>query len=342
MSCSYARAALVALLVLGNCSWARAADKLDQNKLDNVLGLPAPRDPDRPGAVVLHGGGPLGQDVFDRFLQLAGGAEARIVLVPSAGHRPTDYASNAEFVAAMKYRFSGWVSLATERKIASFQFLYTDDPADADNPVFVKSLESATGVWFSGGAQSRLNYRYVGPYPQQTRFQSALREVVERGGVVGGTSAGMAAMPEIMTVTHDRVTLDGPATAVTAHGLGLLTGAIVEQHFDGRGGRMERFTGLLRDSDQLDQLARRKNVGIQMVGLAAEERTALVASGDRLEAIGNGYGHVFLKSPSGRTITWHELRSGESVQIKRSRPDLAVVQWEEADGQLSLSQSGER
>jgi cyanophycinase len=320
----YPARAVQLVLLLAGCFSASAAETLD-----NVLGLPAPLDPARPGAVVLHGGGPLDQEVFERFVELAGGKQAHIVLVPSAGHRPTDYTSNAAFVTAMKYRFSGWVGLATERRIASFQFVYTDDPADADNPAFVQSIERATGVWFSGGAQSRLNFRYVGQFPKETKFQQALRGVVQRGGAVGGTSAGMAAMPQIMTLDHQRTGIDAPVTAIAAHGLGLLTGAIVEQHFDGRGGRMERFTGLLRDAAQLDQLAGRRNVGAHMVGLAAEERTALVASGDNLQAIGSGTGHVFLKSPTGRTITWHELRPGEVVKLKRSRPDLAVVQWEE-------------
>src|SRR4051795_10884881 len=104
----------------------------------------------------------------------------------------------------MKRQFSSWVRLASTGAINHFEFLSTDDPNDANDAAFVRPLASATGVWFCGGAQSRLNYRYVGPFPRQTRFQAALREVLARGGIVGGTSAGMAALPEIMTMYQDR------------------------------------------------------------------------------------------------------------------------------------------
>lgn len=286
---------------------------------DSILGLPAPRDPQRPGAVVLHGGGRITQDVFDRFVALAGGKQARIVFVPSAGWRHSDFPSEDAFLARMKSRFSSWVALAPDRQIASFQFLYTDSPESANDPAFVAPLETATGVWFSGGAQSRLNYRFVGQFPDQTRFQRALRGVLERGGAVGGTSAGTAAIPEIMTVSEGRETPFAPAQAVSAHGLGLFRRAIVEQHFDARGGRLERFTGLLRDDVRLDQLAGRAGAGREMLGLAVEERAALVVRENRLEVLGAANVHVFVKGSSGRTLSWHELRPGE-------RGDLAVEQ----------------
>lgn len=231
--------------------WLAGAARAD----DNPIGLPAAAEKGRPGAVLLHGGGELSDEVFERFIELAGGKEARIILVPSAGYRHSDYENEQQFLRVMHERFSGWVRLASSGHIRSFEFLYTDDPTDADAADFVRPLEAATGVWFCGGLQPRLNYRFVGAFPEKTRFQAALREVVSRGGVVGGTSAGMAALPEIMTMYQDRKDEGAPATAVAAHGLGLFNGAIVEQHFDGKGGRLERFTGLLRNSAELDKLA---------------------------------------------------------------------------------------
>lgn len=284
---------------------------------DSVLGLPAPRDPSRPGAVMLHGGGRVTTEAFDRFVALAGEGNARIVIVPSAGYRSADYSSDESFRQALLRRFSSWVRLAETGRARSVEFLATDDPADADDQEFVRLLESATGVWFTGGAQSRLNYRYVGEFPSKTRFQLALREVVARGGVVGGTSAGMAAMPEIMALNQTRTRTDGPAELVAAHGLGLFDGAIVEQHFDGRGGRLERFTGLLRDSGRLDRLAGREGAGDRMVGLAVEGSTALVLRGDRLEALGAGDVHVFSKSLGGRRLSWQTLRPGEATVLNR-------------------------
>jgi cyanophycinase len=286
---------------------------------DNVLGLPTSQNAQRPGAVVLHGGGGLNDDAFERFIALAGSRQARIVLIPSAGYRVRHYDTEQLLLASLRRRFSFWVRLASAGHVKSFQFLYTDDANAADDDAFVRPLAMATGVWFSGGDQTRLNYLFVGRFPRQTKFQSALRGVLERGGVVGGTSAGMAVLPEIMTLTQDQRRAAGPLSAIAAHGLGLLTGAIVEQHFDGRNGRLERFANLLRDSQRLDRLTGRTGAGAKMLGLAVEEGTALVVQEDRLEVLGKGDAHVFIKSPSDFTMVWHALRSGSKAVLQRDR-----------------------
>jgi cyanophycinase len=291
---------------------------------DNVLGLVPPRDARRPGAVMLHGGGELGDEHVAWFLELAGGKDARIVLVPSAYFGPTGH-DRREFAATMKRRFGYWFRLASSGRIAHFELLYTDDPGDADDPAFVRPLASATGVWFFGGRQARLNYRYVNHFPSRTRFQEALRDVVRRGGVVGGTSAGMAALPEVMTLDQERPGESGPYRALAAHGMGLFDGAIVEQHFDSRSGRQERFTGLFRDSARLDRLAGRAGAGRRMLGLAVETSTSLVLQADRLEVLGDRNAHVFIKSPDGRTIHWHTLGSGDKVRLRRDARGQVVL-----------------
>lgn len=287
-----------------------------QNK-DNILMLPVSKVEGHPASVVLHGGGRITEDVFERFVQLAGGRHARIVFVPSAGYSVGDYDSREEFLEEIHQRYSGWTYLAKSGQIKSFEFLYTDDPDDADDEDFVKPLERATAVWFSGGSQGKLNFRFVGDFPERTRFQSALLGVLERGGVVGGTSAGMAAMPEIMTLWEDQDDDGRPPSAVTGHGLGILRGAIVEQHFDTVGGRLERFTALLRDVQRLNRLAGRQDAGAHMVGLAVEESAALIITGDTLQTMGIGSSHVFLRSPSLRALSWYELPSGERAILSR-------------------------
>jgi cyanophycinase len=207
--------------------------------------------------------------------------------------------------------------VASAGRVRAFEFLATDDPRDADDPAFVRPLAAATGVWFSGGRQPRLNYRFVGAFPHQTLFQAALREVVARGGVVGGTSAGMAALPQVMTMYQEHESTGGPLGVVAAHGLGVFDGAVVEQHFDSRGGRLERFTGLLRDSPRLDGLSGRRGAGVRMLGLAVEGSTALVVQSNRLETLGAGSAHVFIKSPDDRTITWHTIPTGDRAALER-------------------------
>jgi cyanophycinase len=310
---------------------------------ENLLGLPESIDANKPGAVMLHGGGQITDDAFEKFIERAGGSEARLVFVPSAGYSVGSYESEEEFLTVISARYNGWSSLAEDGRVRDFCFLYTDEPADADDPEFTKPLEEATGVWFSGGHQARLNENYVGEWPTKTRFQELVRKVVERGGIVGGTSAGMAAMPEVMTLWEDRAMTNAPAVAVTAHGFGLLTKAVVEQHFDARGGRFERFFQLLRDDARLDSLTGRPGSSEEMVGLAVEEDTAVVAERDRLNVLGAGKAHVFLKSEAGRAIRWQELRSGESARLRRDVPKptreqiLLVEERKQADSNTTAS-----
>jgi cyanophycinase len=269
---------------------------------------------------MLHGCGMVTDDAFEEFIELAGGREAKLVFVPSAGYSVGSYADENEFLDVISTRYAAWSSLVDEGRIRDFCFLYTDEPADADDPQFTKPLEEATGVWFSGGHQAKLNEKYVGEWPTPTRFQALVRKVVERGGIVGGTSAGMAAMPEVMTLWEDRAVTNAPAVAVTAHGFGLLTRAVVEQHFDARGGRFERFFSLLRDGEKIDALTGRPGASEEMVGLAVEEDTAVVAQNDRLNVLGKRKAHVFLKSEAGRSIQWKELHAGEAAQLRRTVP----------------------
>ncbi|MBC8114597.1 MAG: Type 1 glutamine amidotransferase-like domain-containing protein [Candidatus Saccharimonas sp.] len=299
--------ALLIVTLLGASRTSRAEESL--------LGLPQPQNTNRPGCVVLHGGGLITQDVFDRFVELAGGKNARIVLIPSAGYRLADYPDMKSYRATLASRYSSWVQLKIDGRVADFRFLTTDNPNDANHPEFVRPLESATGVWFSGGDQGRLNYRYVGEFPSRTRFQDALLGVVQRGGVVGGTSAGTAAMPEIMTLCDEADQGTSRSCAVAAHGLGLFDRAIVEQHFSTRGGRLERFTDLLKDRVKLNNLARRPNAAETMIGIAIEERSAVVAKNNRLEVLGETNSHVFLKTDNGRTVQWCELEPGEAAQL---------------------------
>lgn len=308
---------VLVLTILLACSGLYIDSPCFSQTKDNILAMPVPKVEGKQASVVLHGGGRITEDVFDRFVELAGGKNARIVFVPSAGYNADDYDSREEFLEDIHERYSGWTYLAKSGQVKSFEFLFTDDPDDAEDEDFVRPLDRATGVWFSGGSQGKLNYRFVGDFPERTRFQTSLLEVLERGGVVGGTSAGMAALPEIMTLWEDQDDDGRPPSAVTGHGLGVMRGAIVEQHFDTVGGRLERFTGLLRDVQRLNRLAGRQDAGAHMVGLAVEEGAALIITGDMLQTLGIGSSHVFLRSPSLRALSWYELPSGERAILSR-------------------------
>ena len=145
------------------------------------------------GTLFLVGGGTLPDPVRRRFLELAGGKKARLVIIPSASARLD--------AAARSYAF--W----STAEVASLRVLYTTRRSQADDARVYGLLRDATGVWISGGDQARLTALYGG-----TPVERELAGVLRRGGVVGGTSAGASVVSAVMM---DR----GKA----AKGFGLLT-----------------------------------------------------------------------------------------------------------------------
>ena len=225
-----------------------------------------------PGTLVIHGGGALPEAIAERFLALAGGADARIVIVPTAGE-PADDGGSPPSEAL-------WTG-----KAASVAVLHTRDRGEADRPEFCEPLSTATGVWFEGGQQSRIAEAYVG-----TAVERAVHDVLARGGVIGGTSAGAAVMSRLMIT-------GGNPLAEVGQGFDLLPGAVIDQHFTERD-RQPRLLGVLREHPGL-------------VGYGIDEGTALVAGGRSLEVLGDGAVTLCLAASPHRTERIERWTAGE-------------------------------
>jgi cyanophycinase len=229
------------------------------------------------GRLVIGGGGDLPDSVYDEFVRLAGGKKARIVLIPSA--YPYDD------MAHVRRAFGGW----REYDVQSFDFLHTDEPEEADEHEFCKALESATGVWFPGGAQSRLTFRYG-----QRRAEKLIRQVLVRGGVVGGTSAGASVQSRLM------IRYGSSTEATLDRGFGLTKRLVIDQHFSERG-RFPRLLGVLED-----------NLG--HIGLGVDENTAVILEGNTVRVMGDGRATFFIgPNHDGEATAVYRLKSGESA-----------------------------
>ena len=303
---------------------------------DSPFGLPEPHDENQLGSVMLHGGGHgLGDEIRQEFVRLAGGKDARILLIPSdmaqRGKDPDGKdLPRGESLAAYERRlatsetYGRWPALGESgRQVADFQFLYRRGQSDPDDERFFALLEKATGVWLPAYDQEWLPSQFAAEYPRRTsRFQTALREVVARGGVVGGFSGGMASFPETV-IAGDAPAESGWVRAQLRFGLALFSGVVVDQNFNTHAGRLERLTDLLRNGATLDRLAGTPGVERRTIGLGIERQTVLILSGNTVRALGEGRGHIFLKSNGDRTITWQTLAAGEDplvVQSSSARP----------------------
>lgn len=206
------------------------------------------------GTVIVAGGGTLGPEIWERFVELAGGRDARIVVIPTA---TTEDAFPESWAGMLPFIDAG---------AGSVQVLHTRDRDEADTDHFVSPLQDATGVWFPGGRQGRLVDAYL-----HTRVHRELFQLLSRGGVVGGTSAG-ASIQASYLVRGDPETNQILMAPGYEEGFGLLNGAAVDQHLLARG----------REEDLWDLL----QLHPHLLGIGLDEGTALVVRGDKAQVIG--------------------------------------------------------
>ena len=212
------------------------------------------------GSLVIVGGGRLDSGILERFLDLAGGADAPIVVIPTAGggeHYDQYYPGLRLFKAA------GATNLTV---------LHTTDPAVADTEAFAQPLLEARGVWFPGGRQWRLADAYLG-----TKVHDELWALLGRGGVIGGSSAGATIQGSYLargdTATNTVMMGDHEV------GLGFLRNVAIDQHLLRRN----------RQFDLLEVITARP----ELLGIGLDENTAIIVQGDEFEVIGVSYVVVY-------------------------------------------------
>jgi len=223
------------------------------------------------GTLYLHGGGLLTTQMRRDFLEIAGGANAKLVVIPSAD--PENPLGDEELET--------WRTLGA----AQVRRLHAFTRDEAERPEFAEVLADATGVWICGGKQSRLARAYL-----DTPVEAALRRVVERGGVVGGTSAGSAILSRVMLVFDE-----------LRQGLDLVPNAIVDQHFVAR--------------NREDRLRRALAAHPDRVGMGIDEATVLVIHGRSLTVKGDSVVTLLLAPSTRRPERIERLKAGDKADL---------------------------
>jgi cyanophycinase len=209
------------------------------------------------GTLFICGGGKIPDDILAKFVEIAGGPKANLVIITTA--------SETADTADVDSRLEIWRKL----RPGTLTVLHTRDKEVADDPRFSEPLESATGVWFIGGHQQRLTDAYLG-----TRTEKAIKGVLKRGGIVGGTSAGAAIMSPVMILGGGINLAGGGISEIEiGHGFGFLQGTLVDQHFLKRK-RQDRLVEALSKYPRL-------------VGIGVDENTVLVVQGRRISVLGD-------------------------------------------------------
>jgi cyanophycinase len=195
--------------------------------------------------------------ILSRFGRFAEGRDGHVVVISTA--------SSLGDQATETYR-----ELFLGLGIGRVSGLRPDEREEADDPAAAKVLAEATGVFLTGGNQSRLTQVVAG-----TRLGDGLANAHDRGVVLAGTSAGASAMAGHMVAYGQPGSTPKNRMVQLSAGLGILTGVVIDQHFEQRG-RYGRLLALVAQSPSL-------------LGIGVDEDTCAIVFADQtLHVIGKG------------------------------------------------------
>ena len=257
------------------------------------------------GSLVIMGGG--GKDrtfpqVFAHFVKLAGGKNARIIIVPTAASSSPNH----------DYQQSWVVDMAKAMGVKEAAILHTHDRKLADTEDFVKPLKTATGVWFGGGRQWRFTKAYAG-----TLTEKEFHKVLERGGAIGGSSAGATIQGSFLA----RGDTSGNTIMVgdVQRSFSFMRNTAIDQHLIARG----REKDLLKVLEDPKNKMRKEFNRAELLGIGIDEDVAIVVKGDQFSIIGKDQGMVLVYDPKSWTKETPDEKKWATLQ-KGDRYDLAL------------------
>ncbi|MBT4522797.1 MAG: cyanophycinase [Halieaceae bacterium] len=194
--------------------------------------------------------------ILSHFLEICGGEQARIMIIPTASQLPETGPLYADL----------FLDLGAERAL----FTEINERSDCDDELLLEEMDIATGIFVTGGNQLRLSGILGGtPVGQKLRRRSA------EGIPIGGTSAGAAMMSQHMIAGGSSGLSPREDGVNLAPGIGLINTAIIDQHFSQR--------------DRLGRLLTALSYNPFLIGIGIDEDTAFLIDGDNCgEVIGSG------------------------------------------------------
>ena len=237
------------------------------------------------GFIIPIGGGEEKFDnpeILDRFIDLCGGKEARIGIIPTASELE-DTGRNYEKL----FRRIG---------VKHAQVLNFISREDCQSGEDVEYIEKCDGVFMTGGNQLRLSTTLGG-----TAVAQLIRRRNAEGMNVAGTSAGAAFMPEHMIAGGMEGSTPHPEMVTMAPGLGLTNAFIIDQHF--------------RERDRLGRLLTALAYNPFAVGIGLDEDTAaFIRPGDSFEVVGSG-GITVIDPTELKYSSMDQARRGDPVSL---------------------------
>lgn len=243
-------------------------------------------------SIVLVGGGGAGPEhhlaqIFTRLIALAGGATARIAILTCA----TGYPQRQAIRTSNFFRTLGMENLHAPM---------INNRDEADDPENEAILRSVNAIYLTGGDQSR----YINIL-EGTRCGEALHEASRNGIILGGTSAGAAAMSDVMIASSFDWIMQQRGVPLVRHGMGLLGhGVTIDTHF----GQRRRIPRLLKTIQTLPGT----------LGIGIDEDTALIVDHTGIGEV-IGYSHIYFFQQRGSRVRQYSLIEGQSFDLLNFR-----------------------
>lgn len=254
---------------LGLASIFIAASRPAQAAAEPGAGSTAAAGSDFKGTLYPIGG--AADSSLRRFAELAGGSAGKITILPHSSSSPKETAEElANTFMALGVRDTELILPGENRK-----------------------LPECTAIFMSGGDQSRM-MRLI-----SKEMISQIREFLKKGGLVGGTSAGAAAVSSQMIAGGMSDGLPKSKSLMISEGLGLLPSYMVDTHVGARARHDRLMVGLSMEP------------GLKGIGL--DEDTAVEIKDGKATVRGAGVAHVYRRAenfnsnlpetPEGRTAS---------------------------------------
>ena len=242
------------------------------------------------GTLIVIGGGNLDTVILKRFVEAAGGGDAPILYVPTAGENPH---YGPDDPSANFLRRAGCRNL---------EILHTRDRREADSVEFAARVARSRGVFFGGGRQWRLVDSFLG-----TRTQREFEAVLSRGGVIAGSSAGATIQGSYLVrgAREGNEVMMAPGYEV---GFGYLRSVAIDQHLLTR----------KRERDLLAVIERHPD----LLGIGIDENTAIVVAADRFEVVGLSKVAIYDRKYKPRGVgdpRYYFLNPGDRFDLARRR-----------------------
>ncbi|GHT29634.1 cyanophycinase [Planctomycetales bacterium] len=249
---------------------------------------PALRHGPEKGSLVIIGGGTIPDAIWDKIVELGGGKEnARFVAVTNASLERGDQA-HLKSVEPLRQRIG-------DANVTLFELKSIEEANDEKN---LEVLKNATGIFFCGGQQIRIADAYL-----DTLAQKEFHNVLARGGVIAGTSAGATIQGSIMGLNRKGMVIPAGSNAEgeLTRGFGFLRDSVIAQH-------------LLTRNRQFN-LVNFVKAFPQLLGIGLDESTAIVVIKDEFEVIGNSYVAIYGTGEA----PFFFLKAGQKYDLKKHK-----------------------